>query len=258
MNHSLNTRRFHAWRLMLIYGLLLFFTPIKAQSDLKVTTLPDTAQIQMPHKARFALGVGVGTNSLVGADIAVHLLPFLNVRAGYNYFTYENPSLDFDYTGLGIKGLPEGKVGTAVSLNQSNIALIPELALGKRRNIRLAIGGVYSPNFKMSTTITYKENVVLGDFVVTPEEIGYMRVNYTIKSKISPYFGFGLGKAVPKKRIGVSWDMGAYYRDSPVITIDATGMLTDNKSNEAPLNRNLSSYKWYPVSTLRLAIRLND
>ena len=137
-----------------------------------------------------------------------------------------------------------------------NIELLADVSLTKKGGIRLTIGGVYGMKNEYSGTLRYKGTVAINEIVVTADDMGYLRTVATTKSNISPYIGLGLGRVVPKRRLNLSVDLGAYFRDSPVIKIEATNLLKRNIENEAVLNRNLSEYKWYPVMNLRLAYKL--
>jgi hypothetical protein len=74
---------------------------------------------------------------------------------------------------------------------------------------------------------------------------------------VAPYIGIGLGRATPLHRIGLSADIGTYYRGTPAVDIEGTYLLSNNSLNEAALNDQLKSQVFYPNVSVRLAIRLN-
>jgi hypothetical protein len=143
-----------------------------------------------------------------------------------------------------------------IKVDQSNVELLADLSLTKKGGIRLTVGGAYGMKNEYSGKLSYKGSVAINEIVVTSEDMGYMKILYTTKSKISPYIGLGLGRIVPKRRVNLSLDLGTYYRDSPVIKVEATNLLKRNVENEEALNRNLKEFKWYPVANLRLAVKL--
>lgn len=226
----------------------------------QIATAQNVEQVEpLPkHKMRFAIGLSSGTQGLFGADVAVHLLPSVNVRLAYHRTAGGQKGVKPDFAAYGFDELPNGKVGIDLNYDLSNTALTLEWAPGKKRKFRLQGGLVYAPNFGGNLTLRYLETIVIqNDFTISPDEVGYMKVTSSPKSGIMPYMGIGLGRAVPKKRVGLSLDMGAVYLNSPVIDVEATNLLRENEANEEPLNRNFADYKWLPVMNLRLAVRLN-
>lgn len=230
------------------------FYGVAYAQDPVAAPMTDTT-IKAKHQFHMALGLSAGTNALVGVDLAFHVLPMLNVRVGYNYLTYKTTGAKPDFNMIGLK-VPEGKIAVDADFNLSNVNLLLELAPFKKRRFRLVVGASYAPDMYYSTTLRYAGNVSLNDLIVSPDEIGTMNVRVTHKSKISPYVGIGIGRVVPTKRVALGLDLGAYYRDSPVVKIEATKLLASNVDNEVPLNNNLKPYQWFPVVNLRLAVRL--
>jgi hypothetical protein len=218
--------------------------------DTAVVKLPDT-YFQTPH---WAVGLTVGSNAIFGLDVAYSINPLFNVKLGYNY-------LDLVYKNLTpiLKAakLPSDKLSGEVSVAQSQLALTAEFTPTRSKIWRLAVGGVFYFKNEMSGKIGFTNSFAFNDIILTPAEMGYMKGTYTTASKIAPYLGVGLGRTVPKKRIGLSIDMGAIYKGAPMLDIEATGLLKGNESNEAILNRNFKPLQWYPVGNLRLAVKLN-
>lgn len=225
----------------------------QAQDAPSASPMLDSAKTK--HKFHAALGISTGTNALIGVDLAFHVAPMLNIRVGYNHLTYNQAGLQPDFNAIGLK-VPEGKIAVDADVNLSNATLLLELAPFKKRRFRLVVGASYAPDMYYHTTLRYAGQVTLNDLVVSPDEIGTLAMKVTHKSKISPYVGIGFGRVVPRKRVALGLDLGAYYRDSPVVKIEATKLLAGNVNNETPLNNNLAPYKWFPVLNLRLAVRL--
>lgn len=75
-------------------------------------------------------------------------------------------------------------------------------------------------------------------------------------SGIAPYIGFSVGSPVPKKRFGVTFDVGTYYMSRPEVVVDATNLLEPNKLNQKPLYENLKGYRWLPQVQLNFTYKL--
>jgi hypothetical protein len=222
---------------------------VKAVADTAAVKLPDT-YFQKPH---WAIGVSTGSNAFVGFDVACSIAPKWNAKIGYNYF-------DLVYNNLApiLKAakLPAGVQGEA-TLALSQFAFTAEWTPTRSKNVRLALGGVYYVANRITGKIVYTNSIALNDMVLSPAEVGTMTMTYSTASKISPYFGIGFGRTVPKKRVGLSLDLGAIQKGAPVIGIEATGLLKSNDANAPILTRNLEKFQWHPVANLRLAVKLN-
>ena len=61
-----------------------------------------------------------------------------------------------------------------------------------------------------------KVGVELDDYLLEPDDNG--NVNAYIKTaSFKPYLGIGIGRAVPKKRIGLMFDAGVQFWGSPKV-----------------------------------------
>ena len=70
---------------------------------------------------------------------------------------------------------------------------------------------------------------------------------------MTPFLGLGFGRVVANKKIGVSFDIGTYFSSSPMIELDATGIIEQTKDQEALLNESFESFKFIPYASLRLS-----
>jgi hypothetical protein len=217
----------------------------------------DTAMKKMPdpyfQKPHLAVGFSVGSNALLGVDVAYSITPKWGIKLGYNY-------LDLTYADLTpilkAANLPPELKGEVI-ISQSHLALTAEFTPTASKLFRVAVGGVYFMKNQLEGTIKYASGFQLNQMNFDASEMGYMKGTYTTSSSIAPYIGLGLGRTVPKKRIGLSVEVGGIYKGEPQIKIEATGLLKGNVENEAILNRNFKPLQWHPVANVRLAIKLN-
>ena len=98
---------------------------------------------------------------------------------------------------------------------------------------------------------------MIEDIEVSPEEVGFIKGTIQMGSKLSPYFGLGFGRAVPRKRVGIGLDLGTYYKGRPRVDLEATSLLRNNVNNEQVLEDALSFVRWWPVVSFRLAVKVN-
>ncbi|MFM2269940.1 MAG: hypothetical protein RL757_3381 [Bacteroidota bacterium] len=210
-----------------------------------------------PAKIHHGIAVGLASGALgYGGDVAYRLSKRFNVRLGYSTFSFNTTGYEPDFKALGFGNIPAGKLGVDVTGKIPTALLALEyMPFGSMFRLQGGISYALS-GYGGSAKMRYLETLAFNDFVISPTDVGYMKISYTPKSSVAPYLAIGIGRAVPKKRLGLSLNLGAIYRDSPVLAVEATNFLAGNAANEPILNRNLAPYKWFPVADLRLAYRI--
>lgn len=98
-------------------------------------------------------------------------------------------------------------------------------------------------------------NIEIGDVTVRLNENGsadaYVKVN-----SVRPYLGVGWGNAIPKRRVGFRFDIGAMYHGKPEVTspnADGDIMKTDEAKD---FNKILSKVQFWPQLSFQLTFRL--
>jgi hypothetical protein len=230
-----------------LFGIALFL-PCFLQAQI------DSSQMTK-HKKSLALGFSSGSNAIVGIDVAMKVAPKITVRLGYNYLDYTFANV-VKYITISALDPVRDKVKAEAKIAQSSVSLLGDFNLTKNGVVRATLGGFYAFKNTYSGTIAYAQSESYNDITITPDQIGYIKGDITTKSKLNPYIGIGFGNLVPKKRASLSLDLGTIYRGSPIVNIEATQLLRGNSENAAPLTRNLAPYKWYPIGSLRLTVKL--
>lgn len=222
---------------------------------------PLTEKVKSPYQ-KFAIGLSSGLKGH-GLDVAMTINRYFNVRLGFNYSqlhyfndSYQLPSFLFNEDAE----LRNQKFQLDLDYLYSNLELLGEYKpFGSA--FRIVGGLAYFPKNKVRSEAIASETYYFNDVPLDPDEIGSVAFTWSHKSKISPYFGLGFGRAVPqKRRFGVSFDLGTYYKGNPDIGIEATAALRENVRNEPILEANLrkvNAVKFFPVATLRFAYRIN-
>lgn len=132
-----------------------------------------------------------------------------------------------------------GKFNTAHAL----VELMPQ------KFFRIVAGAAYLANAEATLHFEPKDSQSFNDITLTPEEIGALDFNMDWGT-FAPYFGFGFGKGIPKKKFNVNIDLGAYYLSSPTVTATGTKLLTNNDPNAAIIQNNMKDYRFMPVAQL--------
>ena len=75
-------------------------------------------------------------------------------------------------------------------------------------------------------------------------------------NSVKPYLGIGFGRAIPRSRVGVSFEIGAFYHGTPKLTSDNPNVqkLIDNEL--ADVSDVLKNIPVYPVISFKLNIKL--
>lgn len=155
-------------------------------------------------------------------------------------------------------------VNVNLDLNITNIGFIVDYHPFAGKSFKLMFGGSYFIENRIEANVALRDSLFFGDdgpdadskgdFVFTPEDIGSVGIKLEW-AQVAPYIGLGFGRAVPKKAVGFSVGLGAYYMGKPEVTVNATGMLEDTAEEEDELEENLSDLQWLPQLNFRLSFK---
>lgn len=201
------------------------------------------------YNKKYAIGVSTGLKSIFGIDGGVTLTPRFNIRTGFQYadLKYKDPDFAVEESSR--------HYNVDVRYQFSHFELLGEYA--PLSFLRLVFGAGFFFKNTGYIFVTPGEDTQFNDVVLTPEEIGYVKATTHYPSPFAPYLGIALGKLVPGKRLSLSCDLGAFYKGSTTVDIEASELLSENTRNEPILDRNLKPYQFFPNVALRLGIRLN-
>lgn len=118
-------------------------------------------------------------------------------------------------------------------------------------SFRLVGGFGYFTSSNIHLETTFKNNIKVGDVQFTTADSGNLIIDIDW-SEFAPYVGLGFGKLVKSKMFSLAIDFGTYLSDSPVVTLDATGIIEQTKSQEQLLNDTFESFKFIPFGNIKL------
>ncbi|GAB1447540.1 MAG: hypothetical protein L6Q78_05160 [Bacteroidia bacterium] len=228
----------------LIAWLLLAFGTFAQAPDLSPTPIQTEDRCTKPG---FAFGINLSTNG-PGANLGFTLNKKgnLQLRLDGKYLPVEIKNFEYDFNKTKVIldiNATIGSVGGFLDWHPFNNAF--KLTLGAS-----------SIMTDIAATGLLKDSVQQGDIKISPKEVGEIKFGVTFKP--SAYVGIGFGRAVPKGRVGVSLDLGAYYIQTPQLNFSATGMLEPTSNQQAVLRENIKGYSWLPVMNIGINIRLNS
>ncbi len=184
-----------------------------------------------------SLQVLTGTQG-IGANFRYVLNKTVGFRLGGSYAAAGiNDKIEMD--GFNSKNRASGKFNTAHLL----VELMPQ------KFFRVVAGAAYLANAEATIHFEPKDSQSFNDITLTPQEIGTLDFQMDWGT-FAPYFGFGAGRGIPKKKFNVNIDLGAYYLQSPKVTAIGTKLLTNNDPNAAIIQNNMKEYRFMPVAQL--------
>jgi len=214
---------------------------------------------QASSRERGQVGLGIRVSTLgPGAEVATSLAPKLNLRGGFNFFSYNR---GFDKDGVAYKGqlhLRSGELHLDWYPFAHGFHLSPGLLVyngnGATANASVPANGT----FTLGGT----------DYLSDPKNpiTGKGKLDFV---KVAPTFLFGFGNLVPRSRhFSVNFDLGVVFQGSARTTLNLSGnachpdgtncvnAATDPtvqsrvQSEQGKVNNTLSPFKYYPVVSL--------
>lgn len=245
-------------RNQLIHGLLalaamLFAMPAAAQDKVEEFGIFD----------HLAAGITLGTTG-IGIDVAAPVTEYLQVRAGYNFFSGFSYKDDVDYRAKGMATkTTEVKGKEYLSTGKLLLDVFPFRNSSFHATAGFYIGTdevIKAENTIPVTAFDAGEGLLIGDYIIGFDKDGIAKASIKVKS-FRPYVGIGIGRAVPRGRIGVSGDLGVMFWGKPKLYEKQSGQ--DLEVTNADLGRDSDKYfdimskiTVWPVLTIRVSGRI--
>ena len=236
------------------FVMALFAQPVQAQDRVDEFGIFD----------HMSVGLTLGTTG-VGLDLAAPVTDYLQVRAGYNFFSGFKYSEDVDYRA---KGKPKRGKTKAEGTNYMGTGhLLLDVYPFPAYTFHVTTGFYLGTDevVKLENTSPVKdfepgEGIVIGDHIVGFDADGYAHGVIKV-NKFRPYVGIGFGRSVPRKRFGVSGDFGVQFWGKPKVYEKQTGMDLEVKKEDLGDESNkyydvISKFPVWPVLNFRLTYRI--
>ncbi|WP_293712269.1 hypothetical protein [uncultured Parabacteroides sp.] len=224
-----------------------------------------SAQKELGIFNSLSVGVSAGTTG-IGIDVATPVTPHFAIRGGVSFM----PGFSFD---------------TDVDVDLKDSKLEENSSLNLTGNMKRASGELlvnYYPFLSSSFFVTAgayfggnkllkvkghsdelaeyvqeggQAGIIIGDQVIPVDKNGNVSGGFKV-SGFRPYIGVGFGRAVPKKRIGVQFELGVQFHGSPKLYSsdgDLSGALADSDDDFTKVMDKLTVY---PVMKVRFCGRL--
>jgi hypothetical protein len=231
---------------------LLFVQGVKAQDKVSEFKIFD----------HVSAGLSLGTTG-IDIDVAAPITEYVQVRAGYSFLPQITVKTDVDYKASGNYNQTkvEGK------LKWGHFKLLFDVFPFRNSTFHATLGTyigtgelMTAQNLEPIVGVQEGEGLEIGDYIISPDAQGIARASIKVNN-FKPYAGVGIGHAVPRKRFGVSGDLGVMFWGSPKVFEKQTGHDVEVKSSDLGSNgggviKTISKVTVLPVLTVRITGRI--
>ena len=226
---------------------------------------PVSAQKELGIFNSLSVGVSAGTTG-IGIDVATPVTPHFAIRGGVSFM----PGISFDAdVDVDLKD-PKLEENSSPNLTGNMKRASGELLVNYYPFLSSSFfvtAGAYFGGNKLLKVKGHSDklaeyvnggnqaSIIIGDQEIPVDKNGNVSGGFKV-SGFRPYIGVGFGRAVPKKRIGVQFELGVQFHGSPKLYSsagDLSGALADSDDDFTKVMDKLTVY---PVMKVRFCGRL--
>ncbi|MFY8109666.1 MAG: hypothetical protein ACOVO9_11765 [Bacteroidia bacterium] len=218
-----------------------------AQEKMKTdTTLSNIPMLEKNKGGQLGFSLKAGTMG-VGAEFAKNLNAkrTISLRLGGTYLPVTYNGLELDVAGSTITADISGNLGNGFLMFDFH-------PFGNA--FKFTLGGAMMLT-KLNGDARMKDSIKQGEIIIAPEKVGLINASIT-HEPFAPYVGIGFGRAIPKNRIGFSFEIGTYYTGAPKLDFVTTGLLEPTSDQEPVLQKGISVYEWMPQMMFNITFKL--
>lgn len=229
-------------KFLFVFVLLFFSFGIYSQEEEQEKEQETETVVQIKKNA---LSVSAGTPGL-GFGYARRLGSKLNLKVAWHSISLNDQKGELKLKGEDVQYL--------ANLKTSVFDLLFEFLPFRGSSFKITGGAGYLSEVNLNATLTYQRTVKVGQVVVNNKDVGQIIVDTSWKG-IAPYVGIGFGRAIPKRRLGLSLEVGTYFATSPDLKLTSTKLLAPTSSQQETLKENISELKYIPKVNLKLSYK---
>lgn len=179
-----------------------------------------------------SLGVSAGTDG-IGIQVAAPLTYHFAVRAGYNFMPKFKYSTSLSLGNDNIGAFTTDKVELEGKLDMSSFDILFDYYPFTSSSFRVTAGAYFgksdivsvtNTNHFLNTAYAGKAGIDLSKsgssmaekYVIITDNQGNVQADLKVNS-FKPYIGIGFGRAVPRKSIGLQFDLGVQFWGKPEV-----------------------------------------
>lgn len=212
-----------------------------------------------------AVGVNAGTTG-IGFDVATPIGNYLALRAGVDFMPGFSMNGNVDVSGES-DGVPyNGILNAEGTLKRTSGNLLLNVYPFKSSSFFVTAGAYFGGNKLVQLTGHSDElqdliaeggeyGIEIGDYTIPVDKNGNVSGGLKVAG-FRPYVGLGFGRAVPKNRINLAFELGVQFHGTPEVYSDNgdLGNLINEADNE--YTDIINKLTVYPVLKLRLSGRI--
>lgn len=233
-----------------------------------VTVSDVVAQKELGVFNSLAAGVGIGTTG-VDVNVATPITSHFALRGGFSIMPNFSMSTDVDVDVEAAEGMnAPSTIEMEGSIKRVSGELLVNYYPFKKGAFFLTAGAYFgggtllkisghSDQLKDLVAEAGKAGVVIGDYTIPVDKNGNVSGGLTVSS-FRPYVGLGFGRAVPKKRIGMMFELGVQFHGKPDVYTDYGNVsnLLDEVDPDDTFSKVMDKLTVYPVMKIRLCGRI--
>ncbi|MDR0347972.1 MAG: hypothetical protein LBH90_00580 [Tannerella sp.] len=177
------------------------------------------------------------------------------LRGGISFFSY-NISTSIDVQKFNGSDLDDENITVDMDgkLRLLNGKILADYFPSDRASF-FVTGGLYFGRKELASIEGISDtNLYWNDYTLYSEN-GHVKAYVGIKS-VKPYLGIGFGNAIPKRRVGFRFELGAMFHGAPSIYNSKDEKLDDLDVNDTDVINTINKVKVYPVIAFRLTGRI--
>lgn len=229
-------------------------------------SLSVSAQKELGIFNTLSVGVSAGTTG-IGVDVATPVTPHFAIRGGVSFMPGIKISTDVDVdltdpnlgsypTNLDLKGSMSRASGELLvnyyPFLSSSFFVTAGAYFGGSKLVK--IDG-HSDKLKEYVDKGGNAGIVIGDQTIPVDKNGNVAGGLKV-SGFRPYIGVGFGRAVPKKRLGVMFELGVQFHGTPKVYTSAGELGNALGDGDDSFTKIMDKLTVYPVMKIRFCGRL--
>lgn len=225
-----------------------------------------SAQKELGIFNSLSVGVSAGTTG-IGVDVATPVTPHFAIRGGVSFMPgiKINTDAEVDLTDPDL-----GERTSSIDLTGSTKRASGELLVNYYPFLSSSFfvtAGAYFGGSKMVKIDGHSDelaeyiknggdaNIVIGDQTIAVDKNGNVSGGLKV-SGFRPYLGVGFGRAVPKKRVGVQFELGVQFHGSPKLYTSSGDLGSALGDGDDTFTKIMDKLTVYPVMKIRFCGRL--
>ena len=224
-------------RLFVLLSALILLVPVQALAQ-DSGPVPSQESYTAPSDGfHMAAGVSLGLMDGAGVNLAFGVTDWLNVRAGFSGIpSFLIKEYDVPEVGVGVTGRfpASGNLLFDFHPGGKSFKLTAGIFFGASDFFKAFNTKALPDSYRKAGISYYADGNRNGDisqfYTINPDDKGFL-YGALKAGAVKPFIGLGFGSAIPRKRVGVNFDLGVEYTGGLDLRTDARNFLSGEVVN---------------------------